>query len=70
MTTSLAFVIQGNIERYRRLIGEERDAARRDTISKLLAEAEADLRAMQKMQKRQSANGSRAESSASHSGQK
>lgn len=64
MTTSLAFVIQGNIERYRRLIVEERDGARRDTISKLLAEAEADLRAMQK---RQNTNGSRAESSASDS---
>jgi hypothetical protein len=47
MTTSCVFIIRGNIDRYRLLIAQETDATRRKTIHQLLAEAEAELKAMQ-----------------------
>ena len=55
MTPSCTFIVRGNIERYRRLIAEERDDKKRKTIVKLLAEAEGEL---QVLQDRQHAKGS------------
>ena len=47
MIASCAFVVRGNIERYRRLIAEERDEGRRRTIKQLLVEAEQEMRAIE-----------------------
>lgn len=55
MTPSCTFIVRGNIERYRRLIAEERDDKKRKTIVQLLAEAEGEL---QVLQDRQHAKGS------------